>query len=77
MPTALPYIQGAIDTHTAIPQHRPDPPAGSLPQCHLAAGATTMSKYVEVRWESKSSLSILKRWNWRFEGREEQPVLSG
>lgn len=38
------------------------------------AGATTMCKYVEERWERKrmEQLSIMKeKWNWGLKGEEE------
>lgn len=40
----------------------------------LLGGATTMWEYVVVpvgEKEKGSSLSIMKRWNWRFEARQE------
>lgn len=38
-----------------------------------------MCKYVVVGWEREKggSLSTVRRWNWRLEGGEEEPAVSG
>lgn len=36
-----------------------------------------MCKYVVVRWKKRRSGQLEQRWNWRLEGGEESPVVSG